>query len=111
MPINADKPHLWKADIAQSVDLFNNWFMEFAPAAYRETRVKTTESVQAALRMTADLQSITPQTLAENPSVGSAAGPRPTGRSGLREQEPRSHHGGAGEAPAAHVQGNGTAGA
>jgi len=69
MPINADKPHLWKADIAQSVDLFNNWFMEFAPAAYRETRVKTTESVQAALRMTADLQSITPETLVENPSV------------------------------------------
>ena len=36
MPINADKPHLWKKDIAESVDLFNNWFMEFAPAAYRD---------------------------------------------------------------------------
>ena len=24
--INADKPHLWKADIAASVDQFNQWF-------------------------------------------------------------------------------------
>ncbi len=69
MAINADKPHLWKADIAQSVDLFNTWFMEFAPVAYRDTRVKTTESVQAAIRLTADLQSITPKTLGENPSL------------------------------------------
>lgn len=28
-PINADKPHLWKADIAASVDQFNTWFMRF----------------------------------------------------------------------------------
>ena len=33
MSINADKPHLWKADIAASVDLFNTWFLEFAPRA------------------------------------------------------------------------------
>jgi hypothetical protein len=37
--INADKPHLWKADIAASVDRFNQWFMEFAPEAFRSTRV------------------------------------------------------------------------
>ena len=29
--INADKPHLWKTDIAASVDQFNQWFMRFAP--------------------------------------------------------------------------------
>ena len=27
MPINSDKPHIWKKDIADSVDMFNKWFM------------------------------------------------------------------------------------
>lgn len=35
MAINRDKPHLWKADIARSVDYYNDWFMNFAPEAYR----------------------------------------------------------------------------
>ena len=69
MPINSDKPHLWKQDIAASVDLFNRWFMDFAPTAFRETRGKTTESVRSALELTRDLSSITPETLTLNPSV------------------------------------------
>ncbi len=55
--LNADKPHLWKADIAASVDQFNQWFMRFAPEAFRSTRVKTTEHVKAALLATRDLRS------------------------------------------------------
>jgi hypothetical protein len=31
MPINSDKPHLWKPDIAQSVDLYNDWFLRVPP--------------------------------------------------------------------------------
>jgi hypothetical protein len=27
MPVNLDKPHRWKEDIANSVDLYNNWFL------------------------------------------------------------------------------------
>jgi hypothetical protein len=46
MSINADKPHRWKADIAASVDLFNRWFLAFAPKAYRETRLDTTKQVE-----------------------------------------------------------------
>lgn len=38
MGINRDKPDLWKKDILQSVDLYNGWFMEFAPKAFRDTR-------------------------------------------------------------------------
>jgi len=53
--INADKPHLWKADIAASVDRFNQWFMDFAPEAFRSTRVKTTEHVPRALLATCEL--------------------------------------------------------
>jgi hypothetical protein len=66
--INADKPHLWKADIAASVDQFNQWFMKFAPAAFRATRVKTTEHVKAALIATRDLRSLDAVTLKANPA-------------------------------------------
>ncbi|MBY0311660.1 MAG: XamI family restriction endonuclease, partial [Phycisphaerales bacterium] len=67
--INADKPHLWKADVAASVDQFNQWFMEFAPQAFRSTRVKTTEHVKAALVATRDLRNLDAATLRANPSA------------------------------------------
>ena len=69
MMINANKPHLWKADIAASVDQFNQWFMRFAPEAFRSTRVKTTGHVKAALLATRDLRSIDATTLKDNPSA------------------------------------------
>jgi hypothetical protein len=68
-PINADKPHLWKADVAASVDQFNKWFMRFAPVAFRSTRVKTTKHVQAALLATHDLRSLNAETLKANPEA------------------------------------------
>jgi len=67
--INADKPLRWKADIAASVDQFNQWFMHFAPQAFRSTRVKTTEHVRAALIATHDLRSLDAATLRANPSA------------------------------------------
>lgn len=67
--INADKPQFWKADIAASVDRFNQWFMHFAPQAFRSTRVKTTEQVKSALIATRDLRSIDAATLKANPSA------------------------------------------
>lgn len=69
MSINADKPHLWKADILASVDLFNSWFIKFAPKAYRETRLQTTKQVEAGLILTKDLTAITPDVLKANPAV------------------------------------------
>ena len=69
MSINADKPHLWKADIAASVDLFNTWFLEFAPRAYRETRLQTTKQVEELLLLTHDLTAITPEVLKEHPGI------------------------------------------
>jgi len=38
MPINSNKPHLWKTDVAQSIDFYNDWFLRFAPGAYRKQR-------------------------------------------------------------------------
>jgi len=69
MAINADKPQQWKKDIAASVDLFNQWFIKFAPKTYRDTRLKTTEFVAEALTLTNDLRSITPEVLAAHPKV------------------------------------------
>ena len=40
MAVNRDKPDRWKEDIAQSVDMYNDWFVRFAPKAYRMTRVR-----------------------------------------------------------------------
>ena len=69
MPINADKPHLWKADTRASVDQFNQWFMQFAPSAYRETRKKTIKTVAQALRITNDLSLIVPEVIQAHPEV------------------------------------------
>jgi len=67
--INSNKPHLWKADIAASVDQFNQWFMRFAPEAFRSTRVETTEHVKAALLATNDLRTLNAATLKANPGA------------------------------------------
>ena len=37
MPVNLNKPERWKDDIARSVDMYNEWFMTFAPKAFRDT--------------------------------------------------------------------------
>lgn len=69
MAVNADKPTRWKSDIAQSVDCYNDWFMRFAPKAYRDTRIETTQQVESALEKTNNLMDISPNVLHENPSV------------------------------------------
>jgi len=69
MSINSDKPHRWKADIAASVDLFNKWFLAFAPKAYRETRIETTKQVEEGLVLTHDLTAITPAVLKGHPHI------------------------------------------
>lgn len=69
MAVNLDKPHLWKKDIAQSVDMYNDWFMKFAPKAFRETRVRTTKDVEETLKATANLTNVDPAILRKHPEV------------------------------------------
>ena len=69
MAINADKPHLWKADVNASVDLFNQWFMLFAPKAYRDSRAAATIHVEEGIRLTQDLTALTPDVLKQYPGV------------------------------------------
>lgn len=69
MGVNRDKPDLWKGDIARSVDMYNEWFMNFAPDAYRATRIKTTVDVEETLKATDNLANIGTAILKEKPSV------------------------------------------
>lgn len=69
MGINRDKPDEWKKDIIKSVDLYNTWFMNFAPSAFRKTRELTAKQVTEALVATKNLTAIGPQILKSNPSV------------------------------------------
>ncbi len=69
MAVNRDKPSRWKADVAKSVDMYNDWFIEFAPKAFRETRIQTTKDVESTLRSTCNLTVIRPATLREYPEI------------------------------------------
>ncbi len=69
MAVNRDKPDRWKQDIAQSVDMYNDWFMRFAPEAYRTTRIQTTKDVEATLKATKNLTNVGMELLKAKPSV------------------------------------------
>ena len=69
MGVNRDKPDLWKEDIARSVDMYNEWFLNFAPEAYRNTRVQTTAIVERTLNATENLTNIKTEILKRNPSA------------------------------------------
>jgi hypothetical protein len=67
--VNRTKPDRWKADILRSVDMYNDWFLKFAPAAYRETRIKTTKEVESTLVKTENLTDMSAAVLKQEPSV------------------------------------------
>jgi len=69
MPVNSDQVQQWKEDVAKSVDMYNDWFMKFAPQAFRETRTQTTKSVEAALKATGNLTDIKPDLLRKHPEI------------------------------------------
>jgi hypothetical protein len=69
MGVNRDKPDFWKADIALSVDMYNDWFMNFAPDAYRATRIITTENVEKTLKATDNLNDVRTEVIKQNPHV------------------------------------------
>jgi type II restriction enzyme len=69
MAVNRDKPNRWKADVSKSVDMYNDWFMKFAPGAFRTTRIQTTKDVEAALLSTNNMTNIQPLVLREHPEI------------------------------------------
>ena len=69
MGINNDKPSRWKTDVAKSVDMYNEWFMEFAPDAFRTTRIQTTADVEFALHSTDNMTNIRPAIIRQHPEI------------------------------------------
>jgi XamI restriction endonuclease len=69
MGINLDKPSRWKADVAKSVDMYNEWFMKFAPEAFRTTRIQTTADVEATLHSTENMTNIRPVIMRQHPEI------------------------------------------
>ncbi len=69
MPINADKPHLWKTDVERSIDFYNDWFIRFAPETYRTQRKIATHTVLDAFAKTNNLTRILPEVLLEDPGL------------------------------------------
>ena len=53
----------------QSVDMYNDWFMNFAPDDFRTTRIQTTKDVEATLKATANLANIRTEILRTHPEV------------------------------------------
>ena len=67
--VNRDKPDRWKQDIARSVDMYNKWFIRFAPKAYRETRLQTTKNVEETLEATNNLRKMGVALFKTNPGI------------------------------------------
>ena len=67
--LNADKTQNWKADTLASIDFYNDWFLRFAPATYREQRKLRIRDVELAFDVTTDLRELSQTTLSDNPGI------------------------------------------
>lgn len=70
--INRNRPELWKEDTAASVAMYNRWFMEAAPQAYRDARAGSIESIKNAFEWSRNMTAISPELIRINPQVVSA---------------------------------------
>ena len=69
MAANRDKVDQWKADVEQSVDMYNDWFINFAPKTFRDARSSATTAVEAAFKTTDYLRDLGPALLREHPEI------------------------------------------
>ena len=69
LSVNNNRPDIWKADIAASVDYYNKWFLDFAPATFRDVRTGATVRVNEALDLTDNLMSLSVVTLVDHPEI------------------------------------------
>jgi hypothetical protein len=58
MPANANRLHLWHDDIRQSVALYNDWFIRYAPETYKREQQAARKVVADILRATDALRHI-----------------------------------------------------
>lgn len=69
MAINNDKPDRWAEDIHQSVEKYNAWYLDFAPAAFRSARKRAFEMARDAFEKTDYMRNISVEVLRMNPEV------------------------------------------
>ncbi|AXQ47691.1 XamI family restriction endonuclease [Stenotrophomonas rhizophila] len=70
MSVNMDRPeYVWKADVAESVSMYNEWFLRFAPTAFAQTRDDVEDLVERCLSATSYLTNISPDVLSSDPGI------------------------------------------
>lgn len=69
MPVNANQPHIWKQDTADSVDFYNKWFLRYAPTTFRTERLNMTAKVATDLVAANDLLGLSKAVLKANPAI------------------------------------------
>ena len=69
MAANNDSPRRWNADVAASVDFYNRWFLNAAPATFRAMRADAQQTVRAAFGATDNLRNIAAAVLADEPAI------------------------------------------
>jgi hypothetical protein len=70
--INRNRPELWKEDSAASVAMYNRWFMEAAPKAYRDTRAGSVATIKQAFQWSRNMTDLGPELIRTNPGIMSA---------------------------------------
>ncbi len=68
-PINRDKVDRWKDDILKSVDLYNEWFLSFAPTTFKNARLSARRQVEEVFSATNDATDLTAATLVLAPQT------------------------------------------
>lgn len=69
MDINKTKTSKWKLDSRQSVMHYNEWFLNFAPQAYKEARDEALDKVDEAMELTDNFSHITINIVLESPYI------------------------------------------
>lgn len=67
--LNNKRTEQWKADVAQSIAFYNDWFLNFAPQTYMAERRKATAVVEKTFKATVDLTQMTSEALFSEPSL------------------------------------------
>ena len=66
--INRNNSDQWKEDTCRSVEMYNEWFLGFAPSTYINEREKSTKRVIKAMRQTDNFR-LSPDRLLEHPNT------------------------------------------
>ena len=69
LTLNNHRTERWKADVAESVEFYNNWFLHFAPQTYITERNEAARVVEEALKRTNDLTAINTEVLRQRPAL------------------------------------------